>query len=257
MAIEVMNVGGSANLQSKTVTPSTSQQTVTPDSSYDGLSSVQINAMPSGSLNTPSVNSSGLVTASVGTSGYLATNTSKTTQLATQGGKTITPTTSQQTAVTSERYTTGNVYVAGDANLVSGNIKSGVSIFGVNGEFPRTYKVTVVNNTSYNVLIGITQVSTSGGAQLVGASATLAPNIRTTLNIVIKGQFSIEFADEEVSSSYMPQISLEDDSKLEFEDYKLRYDGVPIYEKINSWVYSNYKAEGETVIITGAHRESW
>ena len=36
-------------LQSKTVSPSTSSQTVKPDSSYNGLSQVTVNAMPSGS----------------------------------------------------------------------------------------------------------------------------------------------------------------------------------------------------------------
>lgn len=46
--------GGTINLQEKTgVNPSTSSQTITPDSGYDGLSSVQINAMPTGTAGTP------------------------------------------------------------------------------------------------------------------------------------------------------------------------------------------------------------
>lgn len=50
-----------------------------------------------------------------------------------QGGSTITPRSYAQTAVAANRYVTGNVTVAGDANLVAGNIKKGVSIFGVQG----------------------------------------------------------------------------------------------------------------------------
>lgn len=87
-------------------------------------------------LNTPTVNSSGLVTASasMGTSGWIGSAPSnKTLQLQTQGAKTVTPGTTTQTAVESGRYTTGAVTVAGDANLVAGNIASGVSIFGVAG----------------------------------------------------------------------------------------------------------------------------
>lgn len=121
-------------LQSKTVTPSTSQQTITPDNSYDGLSSVTVEAMPSGTLNAPTVNSSGLITAQIGTSGYLASGTKTTKQLTTQTAQTITPGTADQT-IASGKYLTGVQTIKGDANLVAGNIKKGVSIFGVAGSY--------------------------------------------------------------------------------------------------------------------------
>lgn len=86
---------------------------------------------------TPSitVNSSGLITASAAqTAGYVVAGTkSATKQLTTQAAKTVTPGTSDQTAVASGRYTTGAITVAGDSNLVAGNIKNGISIFGVTG----------------------------------------------------------------------------------------------------------------------------
>lgn len=99
-----------------------------------------------------SVNGSGLVTANVGaksasvtptvSAGYIASGTagtvnlsaaSGTLQLSTQAAKTVTPGVSQQTAVTAGKYVTGNVVVAGDADLVAANIRKGVSIFGVTG----------------------------------------------------------------------------------------------------------------------------
>lgn len=68
----------------------------------------------------------GLITATAGTK-------STTHQLAFQAAKTITPSVTSQIAVSSGYYAGGNVIVAGDSNLVAGNIKSGVSIFGVSG----------------------------------------------------------------------------------------------------------------------------
>lgn len=100
------------NTQTKTATPSTSQQIITPDSGYDGLSQITVEAMPSGSLSTPTISSSGLITVQVGTSGYLASGTKVTKQLTTQAAKTVTPTESEQTVVNSAVYTTGAVKVA-------------------------------------------------------------------------------------------------------------------------------------------------
>ena len=164
-------------LQEKTATPTTSSQTITPDSNYDGLSKVTVSAMPTATQATPSVSidSAGKITATATqTAGYVSAGTKTgTKQMTTQAAKTITPSTSSQTAVAKNVYTTGAVTVAaipstyveptatkaattytpttsnqtiaagtycsgaqtikGDANLKAENIAEGVSIFGVTG----------------------------------------------------------------------------------------------------------------------------
>lgn len=80
----------------------------------------------------------GLVTAKVtqSKSGYINAGTKTSNkQLDTQISATITPGTDRKTAVPIGRYTTGTVYVAGDANLIPSNIKKGVTIFGVTGTY--------------------------------------------------------------------------------------------------------------------------
>lgn len=122
-------------LQVKTVTPSTAAQEITPDSDYDGLSKVTVDAMPTGAMGVPTVSSSGVVSPVVTKAGYLAKVPYTGLQLPTQGTKTITPSTTNQTAVSSGVYTTGNVTVKGDANLLPENIKRGVTIFGKTGTY--------------------------------------------------------------------------------------------------------------------------
>lgn len=88
-----------------------------PDNGYDGLSSVQVNAISP-----------------------------------TKGAQTYTPTTTNQT-ISSGRWLTGAQTIKGDANLVASNIKSGVSIFGVSGTLEEgLYQTTTstIRNNSMN-----------------------------------------------------------------------------------------------------------
>lgn len=148
--------GSSPNLQAKTnIAPTTSSQTIQPDSGYDGLSSVQINAMPSGTVTAPSTISgtsatvstgtntltltkSVSVTPTVSTAGYVSSGTagnssvSLTASVTTKAAATITPSTSNQT-IAAGTYLTGAQTISGDANLIAANIAQGVTIFGVQG----------------------------------------------------------------------------------------------------------------------------
>lgn len=98
---------GSVSLQSKTVSPSESTQTVKPDSGYGGLSQVTVNAI---------------------STTYVGSGVTK------KAAATYTPSTSSQT-IAANQYLNGAQTIKGDANLVAGNIKSGVSIFGVAGTY--------------------------------------------------------------------------------------------------------------------------
>ena len=88
-----------------------------------GIDSIESSTSPS-----IDISSDGLITATAGTK-------SSTYQLAFAPAQTITPSTTSQIAVSSGHYTGGNITVAGDANLVADNIKSGVSIFGIDGSY--------------------------------------------------------------------------------------------------------------------------
>lgn len=193
-------------LQEKSVAPTTSAQTVTPDSGYDGLSKVNVEAVTTATQATPSitVSSAGLITASATqAAGYVAAGTkSATKQLTTQAAQTITPSTSNKT-IASGRYLTGTQTIKGDANLVAGNIKSGVSIFGVTGTMSASEDLDSVLDTQeadLNELLTILdgKAAGGGGASIETCTVTImsVPPIAQTGYVKVSDNGGFEGAAE-------------------------------------------------------------
>lgn len=91
---------GGGTYQAKTnISPTTSSQTITPDSGYDALSSVQINAMPTGTAGTPSA-----------TKGTVSNHSVS-----------VTPSVTNQTGYITGSTKTGTAVTVSASELVSGN----------------------------------------------------------------------------------------------------------------------------------------
>lgn len=147
-AIDTIPEAAAPKLQAKTATPSETAQTVKPDSGYDGLSQVSVGAISKTYVGsgvtkqaaktiTPSTSSQTAVAKNVYTTGAVTVGAIPSTYVkptATKAATTYTPSTSNQT-IAAGTYCSGTQTIKGDANLVAGNIKSGVSIFGVAGSY--------------------------------------------------------------------------------------------------------------------------
>lgn len=75
------------------------------------------------------------------------------------GANVVTPSAGATTLTTKNKYVTSNVTIRGDANLISANIKSGVSIFGISGTYSGSSITTMrgsFRSTSRNFIFSAT-----------------------------------------------------------------------------------------------------
>lgn len=218
-ASAIMNIAGgeAINIQSLTVTPSLSQQTFNA-SGVHGYKPVVVNAIPSGTAivpasitetganissgtNTITLTQNVTITPTVST-GYISSGTSRvvavslTGSVSTKAAATITPSTSNQT-IPANTFLTGIQTIAGDADLVAGNIKKGAQIFGVTGTYEgggssgltllATLSLGTISTTSTQATNTGKSVSVSGinsyDALVVETSVNTVTNNRHTATI--------------------------------------------------------------------------
>lgn len=137
-----------------------------------------------------SVSSGGLITASAyQAEGHVAAGTMSAVypQTTHSGGQYI-PSTTTITAVSKGRFLTGDVKVSGDANLVPGNIRSGVRIFGVSGAavVPTYIPLSVSNTSSYAVEVIAQDGSNPAAMWVLSTNQTMAINIQIGSIVFIK-----------------------------------------------------------------------
>ena len=176
--VDVAVPSGQPNLQAKTnIAPSTSSQTITADNGYDGLSSVQINAMPSGSVSASATKGSVsnhaisvTPTAIVGTAGYLAAGSTN--------GTAVTVSASELVSGTYSVTSSGTKDVT---NYASASVPSGSLTVSASKGTVSNHSVSVTPSVTVGTA-GFVSSGANGTAVTVSASELVSGNLPLTAN---------------------------------------------------------------------------
>lgn len=191
MSLSGVSGGGNYNLQSKKVTPTKSQQSVTPDSGYYGLSDVTVAAIPS---NYQDVSSVTATAADVLSGKIVVDSTGKTLTgtMANNGAvtKTLDTTTTSYTIAKGYHSGSGKVSITKESKSVtptksaqtvtptSGKVLSSVSVAAIPALYVDTTESTTDAASAANILSG--KKAWVNGSQVTG---TMANNGATSLTI--------------------------------------------------------------------------
>lgn len=207
-------------LESKTVSPSISQQVIEASQGYDGLSSVTIDAVDASiDENIQSQNIKDGVT-------ILGVEGTYVPPAPSLQNKSVTPTTSvQEISCDSQFDGLGVVSVAGvtssiDQNIISGNIKKDVEILGVTGTFdgasPTLQNKSVTPTTSAQEISADSGYDGLGVVSVAGVTSSIDPNIvsgniKKDVNILgvtgtFEGSGTIQLQDKTVTPSSSQQV---------------------------------------------------
>ena len=172
-------------------------------------------------------------------------------------GTTIIPGINTTLAVASGKYTTGDVYVSGDSNLVSENIKSGVTIFNVAGTYEGssssyrydqtgTYFAGTVSSTrtiTFNIA-GIKDVPLAGF--IVLPETTLSRPSLTSYSLIVSLTCMDGYGQGDTGDG---SISVTDGHKWEYTTIS-RSTGITFSSDADSQF--SYTRSGSTLTITSA-----
>jgi len=124
--------------------------------------------------------------------------------------QTITPGTADKT-IANGQYLSGTQTIKGDANLTSGNIKKGVTLFGVEGALESSFKATLTVTADAGAVVTATH---SGGTKVEALSTTgtvvLELPLEGTWSVTaVRGVAQYNTVTLQVSSQYSAQLTAE------------------------------------------------